>query len=77
MTRLKSVASVALLWRQAGILIGPKLLDKQDEIQQVLVEMNANEKGQGVLSSLGFNGWEKIEDDEMEFMIDLMDTLII
>ena len=60
-----------------SLMIGPKLLDKQDEIQQVLVEMNANEKGQGVLSSLGFNGWEKIEDDEMEFMIDLMDTLII
>ena len=37
--------------------------------------MNADEKGQGVLNSLGFNAWQKVDDDEMEFMIDLMDTL--
>ena len=58
-----------------SLMIGPKLMDKRDEIQKILVDMNADEKGLGVLTSLGFNAWEKVDDDEMEFMIDLMDTL--
>jgi len=58
-----------------SLMIGPKLLDKKEQIQQVLVDMNADEKGQGVLKSLGFEEWEKVENDEMEFMIDLMDAL--
>ena len=58
-----------------SLMIGPKLMDKKDEIQKILVDMNADEKGKGVLTSLGFNAWEKVDDDEMEFMIDLMDTL--
>jgi len=60
-----------------SLMIGPKLLDKKDQFQKVLIEMNKDEKGLGVLSSLGFNAWKKVEDDEMEFMIDLMDTLSI
>jgi phosphonate transport system substrate-binding protein len=39
--------------------------------------MNNDDKGKNVLNSLGFNAWAKVEDEEMEFMIDLMDTLII
>jgi len=58
-----------------SLMIGPKLLDKKDEIQKMLVAMNNDVKGQSVLKSLGFNAWEKVENDEMEFMIDLMDTL--
>jgi len=58
-----------------SLMIGPNLLDKKEQFQQVLVDMNADEKGQGVLKSLNFTAWEKVEDDEMEFMIDLMDTL--
>ncbi len=58
-----------------SLMIGPKLQDRRAEIQQILVDMHNDEKGQGVLSSLGFNAWQKIEDEETEFMIDLMDTL--
>jgi phosphonate transport system substrate-binding protein len=58
-----------------SFMIGPKLLDKREEIQKVLLEMNSCEKGKGVLSSLGFDGWETVEVDEMEFMIDLVDAL--
>lgn len=58
-----------------SLMIGPKLLDKKEQFQNTLIEMNKDEKGQGVLKSLNFNTWEKVEDDEMEFMIDLMDTL--
>ena len=42
---------------------------------EVLLEMADNAKGQHVLDGLGFTGWEPIEQEEMEFMIDLMDTL--
>jgi phosphonate transport system substrate-binding protein len=39
--------------------------------------MNADEKGRDVLANLGFTGWDKVDDEEMEFMIDLMNTLIV
>ncbi len=58
-----------------SLMIGPKLQDKREQFQKTLVDMNSIDKGQGVLNSLGFDIWEKVDDDEMEFMIDLMDTL--
>ncbi|NOQ34972.1 MAG: PhnD/SsuA/transferrin family substrate-binding protein [Methylococcaceae bacterium] len=60
-----------------SFLIGPKFADRREEIQNLLIGMNENEKGQGVLESLGFKSWEKVDDEEMEFMIDLMDTLSV
>jgi len=58
-----------------GLMIGPRLQDRRDEVQQLLVDMHNDEKGPGVLASLGFRSWQKVDDEEMEFMIDLMDTL--
>ena len=58
-----------------ALMIGPKLQDKREVIQQLLVDMSNDEKGSGVLKSLGFSHWQKVDDEEMEFMIDLMDTL--
>lgn len=60
-----------------SLMIGPKLVDRRDEIQALLLAMNNDEKGKNVLNSLGFEAWVKVEDEEMEFMIDLMDTLVI
>jgi len=40
-----------------------------------LITMNHDEKGKDILKSLGFDAWVKVEDEEMEFMIDLMDAL--
>jgi phosphonate transport system substrate-binding protein len=58
-----------------AFMVGPKLAGRRDEIQQMLVGMHNDEKGKGVAESLGFTGWQKVDDEEMEFMIDLMDTL--
>ena len=58
-----------------NLMIGPRLQGRREEIQQLLVDMHTDEKGPGVLNSLGFNAWQKVDDEEMEFMIDLMDTL--
>jgi phosphonate transport system substrate-binding protein len=60
-----------------SLMIGPKLVARRDEVQQLLLAMNNDDKGKSVLNSLGFDTWIKVEDEEMEFMIDLMDTLII
>jgi phosphonate transport system substrate-binding protein len=60
-----------------SLMIGPKLASHRAEIQALLLGMNNDDKGKNVLSSLGFTAWEKVDDEEMEFMIDLMDTLVI
>lgn len=58
-----------------SLMIGPKLLDQREKIHDILVNMHNDEKGRGVIESLGFEQWETVDDEEMEFMIDLMDTL--
>jgi phosphonate transport system substrate-binding protein len=58
-----------------ALMIGPKLQDQREDMQNLLMSMSADEKGQGVLNSLGFQCWQIVDDEEMEFMIDLMDTL--
>ncbi len=58
-----------------SLMIGPKLAEKRAVLQKLLVDMNNDEKGRGVLESLGFDAWMPVDDEEMEFMIDLMDTL--
>jgi len=57
-------------------MIGPALADKKDQFEEALLSMNNDTKGKGVLSSLGFSGFEKVDEEEMEFMIDLVDTLL-
>lgn len=60
-----------------SLMIGPGLLDHREQFRQCLLGMAGDEKGLGVLESLGFKAWENVDDEEMEFMIDLMDTLTI
>lgn len=60
-----------------SLMIGPRLQDKKQLFQDCLLEMGGDPKGLGVLESLGFKGFEKVDDEEMEFMIDLMDTLSV
>ena len=58
-----------------SLMINPQLKASRELIQQVLLTMHQDQKGQSVLSSLGFNHWQPVDDEQMEFMIDLMDTL--
>ncbi len=58
------------------LMVGPALADKNDQITQALLTMNNDDKGAGVLKSLGFTDFEVVEEEEMEFMIDLVDTLL-
>lgn len=57
------------------LLVGPRLMDSAEDIQSLMLRMPEIEKGQGVLESLGFEGWAEVDQEDTEFMIDLMDTL--
>lgn len=60
-----------------SLMLGPKLFERREEIRDCLLQMPNEPKSLGVLESLRFNRWVTVDDEEMEFMIDLMDTLII
>jgi phosphonate transport system substrate-binding protein len=58
-----------------ALLAGPRLVERQNTLGELLVGMDKDSKGAGVLRTLGFEAWELMDNEEMEFMIDLMDTL--
>jgi phosphonate transport system substrate-binding protein len=61
---------------QHVFLVGPRLLHMREDLVQIFHLMNDSPKGHGVLQSLGFQGWEIQNQEDTEFMIDLMDTLV-
>ncbi|MEJ2406000.1 MAG: phosphate/phosphite/phosphonate ABC transporter substrate-binding protein [Candidatus Thiodiazotropha sp.] len=58
-----------------ALFAGPRLREQRSSLCNLLMQMPHDPKGAGVLRTLGFEAWEPMEDEEMEFMIDLMDTL--
>ena len=58
-----------------SLLVGPGMEALSEDIQTALVGMADDPKGAGVLESLGLPGWEALSEEDVEFMIDLMDTL--
>ncbi len=58
-----------------ALLVGPEFQQHSESILNALLSMPQCEKGKGVLESLNFDAWEKVTEEEIEFMIDLMDTL--
>ncbi len=56
-------------------MLGPRMKEYLDGLKQALVHMERDSKGRAILSSLGLPGWEAVDEEEVEFMIDLMDTL--
>jgi phosphonate transport system substrate-binding protein len=73
--KLRPLVSSQIQVIHHALLAGPRLLEKQNVLRDLFVGMNQDSKGTGVLSTLGFSGWELMGNEEMEFMIDLMDTL--
>lgn len=60
-----------------SLMVGPRLAHKRDSLIQVLTSMTEDSKGKGVLQNLGFSGWKVVNHEESEFMIDLIDTLMV
>ncbi|MFM8332911.1 MAG: phosphate/phosphite/phosphonate ABC transporter substrate-binding protein [Candidatus Methylumidiphilus sp.] len=58
-----------------SLMIAPGIQEHRKPLLDALLTAHQCEKGQGVLEALGCAQWEPVDDEDMEFMIDLMDTL--
>jgi phosphonate transport system substrate-binding protein len=56
-------------------LLGRDLHSRSDDFLQILLSMHETEKGQGMLSALGASRWQAIQQEDVEFMIDIISTL--
>ncbi len=63
-----------------SLLVSPKLFEaggiSEDDFKSLIEQMHKNEKGLDTLNALGFKQWELQSQEDSEFMIDLMDTLV-
>lgn len=57
------------------LLAGPNAAPLISQLQAALTDMAASEKDAAILKDLGFSNWEASSQEDVEFMIDLMDTL--
>ena len=73
--QLKPLVSSQIHLIHHALLLGPRLAQYQDALTNFLVDMNNNEKGQKILVDLDISHWEPMDQEEAEFMVDLMDTL--
>jgi phosphonate transport system substrate-binding protein len=57
------------------LMIGPNMQQHRAVLLDALLSMESAKKGTSVLEALQFSRWEAVDHEEVEFMIDLMDTL--
>ena len=58
-----------------ALMVGPRLAPHRETLLGVLRGMADDPAGARVLGELGIAGWQPMEHEEAEFLIDLMDTL--
>ena len=58
------------------LLASPNFVAHQETLKACVLDMPNRDKGQGVLDSMGLSGWQEQTQEDTEFMIDLMDTLV-
>ncbi|PID49247.1 MAG: phosphate ABC transporter substrate-binding protein [Proteobacteria bacterium] len=58
------------------LLSSPRMKEHHAGLCELLAGMSHNPKGQDILQNLGFIGWDMLQQEDAEFMIDLMDTLV-
>ena len=56
-------------------LAGPRLQERADDFTSLLVSMHETEKGRGILEALGASRWQAVQQENVEFMIDIISTL--
>lgn len=57
------------------LLASPRLGDHIASLRHALADMSQNAQGNSVLEALNFKGWQLLDDEDTEFMIDMIDTL--
>ncbi len=60
-----------------SLMAGPALHERHAALRKLLTTMHTSEKGQSVLDALTIHRWSPLAREDSEFMIDLMDTLMI
>ncbi len=73
--KLQPVARSEIQLIRHVLMSGPGLAQKHDAICDCIAGMAAQAKGQSIIEGLGFGGWDMLDQESTEFMIDLMDTL--
>jgi phosphonate transport system substrate-binding protein len=58
-----------------ALLVGPDFSEKQSQFQEAILNMHNDQSGTSILKSLELEKWERMDQDEAEFLIDLIDTL--
>jgi phosphonate transport system substrate-binding protein len=58
------------------LVAGPRMEQHIPLLLERLTNMEHDPKGQDVLKSMGLDGWDQMHEEQTEFMIDLIDTLI-
>ncbi len=58
-----------------AFLTGPGFSEKKSSLQHALLAMQNDAKGLDILKNLEIESWELMDNDEAEFLIDLIDTL--
>ncbi len=58
-----------------ALLAAPTFSEKQKKLQDILVSMQNDATGLDILKNLEIQKWELMDNDEAEFLIDLIDTL--
>lgn len=81
LTNLTKSQLKVLVESQIGViqhlfLVGPRLAERSDEIRVEIAKMHTHPKGKDAVNSLGFELCEDVTPEDVEFMIDLMDTLV-
>ena len=74
-SRLKVLVTSEISVIYHALMAGPKLADKIDDLRNVLMSMNSDDKAMNILTDLGLKSWDIMSDEDTAFMIDLMDTL--
>ncbi|MDF2181481.1 phosphate/phosphite/phosphonate ABC transporter substrate-binding protein [Neptuniibacter sp. CAU 1671] len=73
---LKVLVSSQISVIHHALLVGPKMQSHIPQLKEKLLTMGNNEKGAIVLENMGLSGWDPMSEEQTEFMIDLIDTLI-
>lgn len=57
------------------LMAGPRIAELQSKLRDALVNMDETPKTAQILEQLKLPGWDPVDPEEVEFMIDLMETL--
>lgn len=57
------------------LMVKPHVLEKIPDLSNILIDMHNTPNGKKILGHFDINHWVSVEQEEVEFMIDLMETL--